>query len=249
MVNQKILIIDGNQRLCDQFRERLQASGWSVLEAFAHTDVVELAQRQSPNVILFDSSLPQEISEAIANALKLDTLTCTIPIVVVQPLEQSRVPLEPWAAESTLPTVLLPVLLAKLQRALAGKHIRKPYVLVVDDEPDLVEILTALLNERGFASSGALDGTEALEIVRSVRPDAILLDLDMPKMNGWEFLKHMKAYAELQNIRIVILTGKDQSHEDRARGLSLGACEYLLKPCPPDEIVRVIHAALGTDKP
>jgi two-component system KDP operon response regulator KdpE len=138
----------------------------------------------------------------------------------------------------------VPALAAKLQHVLAKQKRHLPSVLVVDDEPDLVEILTDVLHEQGFAASGALNGREAQEVLRAVIPDAILLDLDMPQVNGWEFLTQLRTRTELDGVRVVILTGKDQSPHDRARGLSLGASAYLLKPCPVDEIIRALETAL-----
>lgn len=244
MEGHKLLIVDDDQRIREQLHQALEAHHWTVVEASNGADAMALAKQEAPDVILLDVSLPGLTSEVVANQLKLDALTCAIPIVILTTVEHSNGLLEPWAADAVRPTAAVPALLAKLEHVLAKQKRRRPYVLVVDDEPDLVEILTAVLNERGFAASGASNGSEALEIIRAVAPDAILLDLDMPQVNGWQVLAQLRAGRGLGNIRVVILTGKDQSREDQQRGRSLGASDYLLKPCAPDEIIRALQLAL-----
>lgn len=244
MPTQTVLIIDDDPQFRQHLRTHLQGRGWSVLEAADGAVARDLATRHQPSVILLDAALSAPGADVLAKQLKTDPLTCAIPIIVVTPTERTTNWREPWAAGVMTPLTTVPVLLAKLQQALACQKRPKPFVLVVDDEPDLVEILAAYLRERGFAASGAGNGAEAIDVVRAVQPDAILLDLDMPQINGWEFLYRMKADAGLRRARVVILTGKDQSPADRQQGLSLGASEYLVKPCPPDDIARAIQAAL-----
>jgi CheY-like chemotaxis protein len=247
--HQTLLITDATSQIRQRLRRDLEASGWSVIETESGSDAVELATRHVPDLILLDVSLAGADSETVARTLKWDPVTCAIPIVVLSTIDRSDEQLEPWAADILPPTATVPALAAKLQHVLAKQKLHKPYVLVVDDEPDLVEILTAVLGERGFPASGALNGREALEVLRAVKPDVILLDLDMPQINGWEFLIQLRASAELEKIRVVILTGKDQSLEDRKRGLSLGASDYLVKPCPVDDIIRALETALqGSDR-
>jgi len=244
MAGHKLLIVTDDQRIRERLRQELQAHHWMVIDASNGTDAVALAKQHAPDVILLDVSLPGLSSEGVAHQLKLDSLTCAIPIVIVTTVDRANGLLEPWATDAVRPTVAVPALLATLEHVLAKQKRRKPYVLVVDDEPDLVEILTAVLKERGFAASGASNGREAFEVIRSVKPDAILLDLDMPQVSGWQFLAQLRAGEGLGDIRVDILTGQDQSLEDQQKGRSLGAAEYHLKPSAPDNIIRALHLAL-----
>jgi len=239
-------VVNADPHVRRRIREDVDARHWLVVEAATGADAVELAKRHVPDLILMDVSLAGVDGEQVAWTLKWDPVTCTIPIIMMSTSERSDEQLESWAADSLPPTATVPALAAKLQHVLAKQKLHQPYVLVVDDEPDLVEILTAVLTEQGFAASGCLNGREALEILRTVKPDAILLDLDMPQINGWELLAQLREHRGLEQIRVVILTGKDQSPEDRQRGLSLGASGYLLKPCQVDDIIRALQTALAT---
>ncbi len=249
MVHRKILIIDDDAASRTRFREALEAHGWSVTDTPKQATAVELARQHTPDLILLDASRTGFQTEEVAKQLKLDPLTCRIPIIVITAVNRPQGSLEPWAADAVLTNVHAPILIAILQRTLAQRSFAKPFVLVVDDEPDLVEILTALLNERGFSASGASDGAEALEIIRSVRPDVILLDLEMPRVTGWEVLQQIKTNHGWKDIGVVILTGKHQTLEERRQGKAWGATEYLLKPCSPEDIVRAIQSTLKTVHP
>jgi DNA-binding response OmpR family regulator len=243
-----LLVVDADPGRRQRLRQDLAGCPWRILEASNGTEAIELAKRHVPDVILLDAARGGADGETVARRLKWDSVTCAIPIIMLSPVEPSEEQLEPWATDSVRPSTAGPVLAAKLQHVLARQKLHQPYVLVVDDEPDLVEILTAVLREQGFAVSGAHNGREAMEVLRAVRPDAILLDLDMPEVNGWEFLAHLRITAGEAAVRIVILTGKDQSMEDRVRGVKMGASAYLLKPCPVEEIVRALREALSTER-
>ena len=117
-------------------------------------------------------------------------------------------------------------------------------VLVVDDEPDLVEIMMLALRTDGFTVVGACDGIEALGRIKTACPDAILLDLNMPRMDGWEVLKRLREMGTPKPVRVVVLTGSDRASAGRDQVLSAGAAAFLAKPCDPDEVVRTIRRVL-----
>ncbi len=243
-----VLLVDDREAMRQRLGTALAARGWRVTEALRGPDAVEQAKRAGVDVILLDVSGGAQ-GEATARLLKLDPVTCRLPIVVLSAVERPDGRREPWAADAVCATAPWPTIAASLERAAAHAHGPKPFVLVVDDEADLVEILTSMLGQEGFAASGALDGQEALEVVRVVTPDVLLLDLDMPRINGWQVLEELRKRKVLEQIRVVILTGHEQTLDARQRGLRLGASDYLLKPCEPDAIVRALRAALAAKEP
>lgn len=244
MADQTVLIVDDNAAVRRQLRNELERHGWSVLESSAELDASDLAKQRAPDLIIMNASLSDLQTDVIARTLKLDPITCSIPIVAMTVTDRNQGPPKPWAADTIQSDNSLPVIMAKLQHALAKQRTQKPYVLVVDDEPDFVEILTAFLSEGGFAASGALNGREALEVVHAVQPDAILLDLDMPQVDGWELLARLRENKSLEHIRVVILTGHAQTKADEQRGKAMGASAYLLKPCDFQDVIRAIQVSL-----
>jgi PAS domain S-box-containing protein len=110
-------------------------------------------------------------------------------------------------------------------------------VLVVDDDPDVQDLLSAILAKEGYNVLFAHDGLEALDIMRQTPPDVVTLDVMMPKMDGWSLLGIMKSDPALHHIPVVMLTIVD----DRNLGYSLGASEYMTKPIDRSRLIAVIE--------
>jgi DNA-binding response OmpR family regulator len=117
-------------------------------------------------------------------------------------------------------------------------------VLVVDDEPFILRSLTFVLRKEGFEVFEATNGEEALERIRAERPQLVLLDVMMPKKNGYEVLQEVKGDAELKDTYVVMLTAKGQE-ADRVKGMALGVDEYMTKPFSPLKIVERAKAVLA----
>jgi DNA-binding response OmpR family regulator len=118
-------------------------------------------------------------------------------------------------------------------------------VMLVDDEEEFVTTLSGRIRKRGFDSSVAFTGEEALQIVYDQVPDVMILDLKMPGVDGMEVLKRVKkAYP---NVQIIILTGHG-SEKNKKEALAQGAFDYLQKPVHIDELVRHILEAHKSGK-
>jgi DNA-binding response OmpR family regulator len=115
---------------------------------------------------------------------------------------------------------------------------------VVDDEPNIVLSLEFLMKQAGYAVRTAYDGEAALEAVRQAPPDLVLLDINMPKLNGYEVCAALRSRAEWNGLRIVMLTAKGRDVE-REKGLAMGADEYVTKPFATQEVVSKVKELLG----
>jgi CheY-like chemotaxis protein len=109
-------------------------------------------------------------------------------------------------------------------------------VLVVEDKPSLAQMLRFLFMAKGLDVHAAFNGEEALEKLPAVLPALILLDLMMPKMDGFETLRRLKADSRFAKIPVIILTARKE-REDMDRALGLGAVEYITKPFRAVEVV------------
>ncbi len=159
---------------------------------------------------------------------------------------------DPWAGDSdnkehlesagyhlivTKPTHIRNLLKALLEAV-------KPKILIVDDEPDVLELVGFNLRKAGFEIVTAANGAEALKQARDASPDLIVLDLMMPEIDGLEVSKLLRGDASLSDIPIIMLTAK-ASESDRILGLELGADDYLTKPFSPRELLLRIKNLLG----
>ena len=114
-------------------------------------------------------------------------------------------------------------------------------ILVVDDEPTFVRLVSQVLTHEGYEVLTANDGHEALRLVYTHRPDLVLLDVMMPKMDGWQACSRIR---DICDIPIIILTGERKGESDIVRGLDYGADEYLTKPVGNKELVARVRATL-----
>jgi len=128
---------------------------------------------------------------------------------------------------------------------LAAESNGAPTVLVVDDDPAARDLLSTNLKDAGYRLVHAASGEEALSLARKLRPDAITLDVMMPKPDGWEVLNALKADAELRDIPVVMVT----MLSDRGIGLSLGAVDVLTKPVDRARLTALIHSLVRRDGP
>lgn len=117
-------------------------------------------------------------------------------------------------------------------------------VLIADDEQNIVISLDFLLRREGFEVLVAADGEEALAKARSERPDLVLLDVMMPKMNGFDVCQALRADPDLASMRVLMLTAKGRDTEV-TKGLGLGADAYMTKPFSTKELVAQVRALLG----
>ncbi|MDB6093195.1 MAG: two component transcriptional regulator, winged helix family [Verrucomicrobia bacterium] len=123
----------------------------------------------------------------------------------------------------------------------------KQKILVVDDEPDALEVLGFKLREAGFTPIFAADGLKALAAVRAERPDLVVLDLMLPELDGLEVCKLMRRDPATASIPVLMLTAK-AAEMDRVVGLELGADDYVTKPYSPRELVLRIRKLLKRTK-
>ena len=121
---------------------------------------------------------------------------------------------------------------------------RAKQVMIVDDEASLRTLVRANLEVDGLEVSEAVDGNEAMDMLRESQPDLILLDIMMPGKDGIEVLEDLAADRQLKTIPVILLTAKGEQ-EDLERGASLGARGHITKPFDPEQMVRTVKAALG----
>lgn len=117
-------------------------------------------------------------------------------------------------------------------------------ILTVDDSPSVRKMVEFSLKSKGYAMGAAGDGQEALDRLSEDRYDAIILDVNMPRMNGLEFLEKIKSDADHASIPVIMLTTEGQD-EDRDRAMSLGAADYIVKPFKPTQLLSLLDAILA----
>ena len=119
-----------------------------------------------------------------------------------------------------------------------------PVALVVDDDPDLRDVVVYMLERVGFEVHLESDGEAGLKLAIDLRPDVVLLDWMMPRMSGVEVARSIRADLDLNSIAIILLTAKAQE-ADVQLGFDAGADDYIVKPFKPRELINRVHGVLA----
>ena len=141
------------------------------------------------------------------------------------------------------PEVLAPPALPAPKSPPPPENAKNERIVVAEDTTDTRKMLQFLLQRKGYQVSLAADGEEALKKIFSERPDIVILDINMPKRNGFEVCQEMRANMDTAFIPVILLTA-DDSIEGKIQGLSLGADDYITKPFHPDELLARVDAVL-----
>jgi two-component system alkaline phosphatase synthesis response regulator PhoP len=121
-----------------------------------------------------------------------------------------------------------------------------PKILLVDDDPDIIELLEYNLNKEGFETASANDGIQALEVAKDFKPDLILLDVMMPRQDGIETARQIRQISEFKDTYILFLTARAEEYTEVA-AFDVGADDYIVKPIKPRALVSRIKAILRRD--
>ncbi len=120
-------------------------------------------------------------------------------------------------------------------------------IMIVDDEFDIRLVLSMTLEDSGYEVVQAVNGSEALETVRTVNPDLILLDINMPEMDGFQVLEQLKSYRDTADIPVMMISARSRPR-DREDALFMGAVDYITKPWSEGELELRVSWALAQNK-
>ena len=119
-------------------------------------------------------------------------------------------------------------------------------VVYIEDDPEMINLVTLILSRRGFLVKGAHGGHEGLDLVGVELPDLILLDLMMPDLDGWDLYQQLKANPETRNIPVIVITAKSQPI-DRVLGLHIAKVDdYISKPFHPEDLLNSIEKVISS---
>ncbi len=119
----------------------------------------------------------------------------------------------------------------------------KKNIVIVEDEENIAQAQRLILQDQ-FNVHIARDGEEGLALIRQHRPHAVVLDVMMPKLNGFEVCKRIREDSEIKHTKVVMVTAKDQ-RKDELKGMDTGADDYIMKPFEPVELMHVINQVLN----
>jgi signal transduction histidine kinase/CheY-like chemotaxis protein len=211
-----ILVIEDDMVAAELIRTHLTDGGYRVaLVASGHAGI-GAARRLQPHAITLDLGLPDLDGWEVLYRLKNDPVTQGIPVLIVSARDQGQVGFSLGAVDYLVKPVNPKRLLAALYRCqILGAPRRALRILVVDDEPAVLEALDALLTREGHTVMRAQDGEGALSRAQTERPDVILLDLHLPGLSGFEVVTRLRQIPGLEAVPVVAFSGKFVTPEER----------------------------------
>jgi PAS domain S-box-containing protein len=210
-----VLVIDDDPTARALMRNHLSRAGYHVEEAPDGRTGLAMARTFSPDVITLDAIMPGLDGWAVLATLKSDPLLARIPVVMATVLDEARLGLALGAAEYLTKPIDRTQMLDTLERLLGGGKGQR--ILVVEDDEPTRTLLARTLERAGWRIDEAANGRIGMEKLRAAAPGAILLDLMMPEMDGFEFLEALRAESHWDGIPVVVITAKILTEEDRAR--------------------------------
>jgi signal transduction histidine kinase/DNA-binding response OmpR family regulator len=235
-----ILVIDDDVTVRDVVGRYLKREGFSVATADGGKEGLRLARELHPAAVTLDVMMPDLDGWTVLAAIKGDPELADLPVVLMTIVDEKN---RGYALGATdfLVKPVNPERLVGVLHALCNSGPGR--LLMVDDDDIGRRQMRTALEQRGWIVTEATDGRDALKRLNEARPDAIILDLMMPEMDGFEFLEEMRRKAEWRDIPVVVVTARDLTAEDRDR--LNGGVERIIQKTDRDEMLREVRSVLA----
>jgi PAS domain S-box-containing protein len=193
--------------LCSEYRIAMAESG---------AEALQKAQALRPDAITLDVMMPGGIGFETLEALKQDPETANIPIVIVSVVDEKQVGFALGAADYLIKPIRKSVVLETIRKYVPPQSDEEEAILLVDDDPGTLELLEETLRSAGYETESVRSGTRALEVLSSKPVSAVLLDLSMPGMDGFEVIRHIRQEPALRELPIFVMTAKNLKRDELA---------------------------------
>jgi CheY-like chemotaxis protein/anti-sigma regulatory factor (Ser/Thr protein kinase) len=248
-----LLAIDDDPNMIYLLKENLTEAGYRVSVASSGKKGLEKARKLKPSAIILDILMPHESGWVILGALKADPATSDIPVIVLSIVDDKDRGYRLGAYDY----LVKPFDRDDLMRVIEGitsLESQPDRLLVVDDDPKVVDLIQQLLEDEPYQVASAADGNQALEAIARARPDLILLDLLMPNLDGFAVIEHLRQDVQFSDIPIVVITAKELT-EDEQSWLNQRITSVVRKQnMTTEQLLQEIRSALhryhhATDRP
>jgi signal transduction histidine kinase/CheY-like chemotaxis protein len=204
-----ILVVDDELSARELIASYLETAGYATAMVGSSLEAIEKARQLRPSAITLDILMPGGSGFETLFQLKNTPETANIPIIVVSVVDQKRMGFTLGAAEYLVKPVQKSALLEAVRKHVRPQAGNSNNVLVIDDDRKTLDLVSDILRSGGYIPHAVPSGKEALQLLSEVRMDAILLDLMMPEMDGFEVLRRIKEDPALGDIPVFVVTAKD----------------------------------------
>ena len=210
-----VLVVDDDPNARELLSRHLQRGGYAVRVAANGEEAMQLARTLQPDVVTLDALMPQMDGWTVLGAMKEDPALAEIPVIMVTIVDNQSIGFSLGAADYLIKPIDRDRLVRAVEKCCPRGAPR--HVLIVEDDAPTSELMGRALRQIDCRVTQAENGRVGLERLNEALPDAILLDLMMPEMDGFEFIARVRAESRWQHIPVIVVTAKTLTAEDRAR--------------------------------
>jgi two-component system alkaline phosphatase synthesis response regulator PhoP len=250
--NPLILIVDDDPDILEGISTVLETQDYRLAKASDGLQCLDLIHNETPDLLILDMMMPRKDGFAVIKELRKDPRYAGLPIIilttVIEDAAYRRYELETGVAMDVQAYIEKPASPDDLLKKVSA-IVDQPYVIVADDDPDILEAVATVLEAHDFQFTLTKDGAECLEQIHKRMPDLLILDLLMPRMDGFAVIRELRSEPTYAKLPIMVLTTVVEDASRRRYELETGhdmaVATYLQKPIAPDELVRITHQLLG----
>jgi two-component system alkaline phosphatase synthesis response regulator PhoP len=246
-----ILVVDDDPDILEGIIAVLETQPYRLKTARDGEQCLELIEEEIPDLLILDLLMPRMDGFAVIKELrgspKYADLSIIILTTVIEDASRRRYELETGMGMDVQDYLEKPLAPAELLRRVKA-ILEQPYIMVVDDDPDMLDSITTVLKSRPYRLQTARDGRQCMEMIGKRIPDLLILDLLMPKMDGFAVIRELRKNPRFAELPIMVLTAVVEDASRRRYELELGremdVQDYLEKPVAPAELLRRVSKVL-----
>jgi len=212
-----VLVIDDDPDAVYLLQENLNRQEFEITGTRSGQDGLRLARERQPQAILLDVLMPGMDGWQVLHDLKEDPVTANIPVILLTIVDKKALGFRLGAAAYLLKPLDPAAVRETLNRVIGATLPRQKHVLVVDDDPNVADMLRQFLPESEFRLDSALDGVAGLQAIESSRLDILLLDLIMPRLDGFGVIDSLRADPRTRDLPIIVISAKDLTEGEARR--------------------------------
>jgi len=261
MPGKRVMLVDDDQDSLVAETDVVRRGGYEVLVATDAISAVSLAVKQRPDAVVLEIGLPGGAGTTVMRRLHALPQLASVPVLMLSgrdPARYREAALKAGAVAYLTKPVQAEDLLAALRLALGEREAGQPdaeappgpsadaggqLVLLVDDDRDLLTLLAGALRRQGFEVAVAVDAVGAVTMAVKQRPQAVVLDIDLPGGDGTTVMRRLHSMPQLAGVPVLMLSGREPA-KYREAALKAGAVAYLSKPVDAEELVAALRRAL-----
>lgn len=249
-----ILVVDDDPDILEAVSAVLESQDYRISTAKDGIEALSSIKQETPDLVILDMLMPRMDGFAVIKELRSDPEYAGLPVIVlttvIEDAAYRRYELETGLSMDVHDFIEKPAPPAELLRRVSAV-VDLPYIIVADDDPDILEAITTILKSNPFQVGNARDGEQCLAMVKQRKPDVLLLDLLMPKMDGFAVIRELQNDPNFLDLPIVVLTTVVEDASRRRYELETGhdltVRTYLQKPVSPDILLRTVKSVMESE--